>query len=269
MKCIFCKCDSSNSKSVEHIIPESLGNKSHTLPKGIVCDSCNNYFATKIEKNLLESGYFKSLRYRNYVANKKGVVPMETAIIAHPEGGKIEVEVNGNILEAVIPSKRVYDLVSSGSVKRLYIPIYQTPEPDSIIMSRFLAKVALEALAQRVSILDDWNEELVTNDSLNPLRSWARFGEGSKMWHYHIRRIYDENHPFTDANRKYQILHEYDFILINRETFFLCAIFGMEYAINMGGDSVENYLEWLRKNRGISPLQMTHDEKVSHNQSNQ
>lgn len=27
MNCIFCKKDSTNSKSVEHIIPESFGNK--------------------------------------------------------------------------------------------------------------------------------------------------------------------------------------------------------------------------------------------------
>lgn len=39
MHCIFCKCDSTNSKSVEHIIPESLGNKSHILRPGIVCDN--------------------------------------------------------------------------------------------------------------------------------------------------------------------------------------------------------------------------------------
>ena len=71
MKCIFCKKDSSNSKSVEHIIPESLGNKSHILPKGIVCDSCNNYFAIKIEKKVLDKPYFKNVRYRNLITTKK------------------------------------------------------------------------------------------------------------------------------------------------------------------------------------------------------
>ena len=36
MRCIFCKKDSSNSRSVEHIPPESLSNEEHTLPAGIV-----------------------------------------------------------------------------------------------------------------------------------------------------------------------------------------------------------------------------------------
>ena len=49
MRCLFCKQDSSNTKSVEHIIPESLGNKTLILPRGYVCDKCNNYFAIKVE----------------------------------------------------------------------------------------------------------------------------------------------------------------------------------------------------------------------------
>jgi len=64
MRCIFCEADTSNSKSVEHIIPESLGNLDHVLPAGIVCDQCNNYFAVKVERPLLESAYFTQLRQR-------------------------------------------------------------------------------------------------------------------------------------------------------------------------------------------------------------
>jgi hypothetical protein len=74
MRCIFCKNDSTNSKSVEHIIPESLGNKNNILPKGVVCDSCNSYFGSKIEKAVLEMPYFKSLRGRIMIENKKGKI---------------------------------------------------------------------------------------------------------------------------------------------------------------------------------------------------
>lgn len=55
MQCIFCHKDSSTSKSIEHIIPESLGNKEHFLPKGYVCDECNHYFAIKIENELFRN----------------------------------------------------------------------------------------------------------------------------------------------------------------------------------------------------------------------
>jgi len=78
MNCIFCHEISDNSKGIEHIIPESLGNKEHTLWKGAVCDKCNNYFATKIEKELLDQPYFISMRYRNIIKTKKNhLVPIK------------------------------------------------------------------------------------------------------------------------------------------------------------------------------------------------
>lgn len=42
MRCIFCKRNSNSSRSVEYIIPESLGNEEHVPPPGVVCDACNN-----------------------------------------------------------------------------------------------------------------------------------------------------------------------------------------------------------------------------------
>ncbi len=62
MRCIFCKGDSNQSRSVEHIIPEALGNIEHVLPRGIVCDTCNNYFARKVEGPLLETQWFRHAR---------------------------------------------------------------------------------------------------------------------------------------------------------------------------------------------------------------
>ncbi|QMW05424.1 HNH endonuclease [Spirosoma foliorum] len=81
MRCIFCKQDSSGSRSVEHIVPESLGNKSHVLPTGVVCDRCNQYFALKIEKVLLEQEFFKNLRHRNAIESKRGrISPSEKVL---------------------------------------------------------------------------------------------------------------------------------------------------------------------------------------------
>lgn len=75
MHCIFCKRDSSTSISIEHIVPESLGNLTHVLPAGVVCDVCNQYFARKIERPLLESPVFRLLRADMSVPNKRGRVP--------------------------------------------------------------------------------------------------------------------------------------------------------------------------------------------------
>ena len=66
--CIFCGAESSGSKSVEHIIP-SLGNKEYVLPRGVVCEKCNNYFARKIEGPVLSLDGFRLLRFYNAVEN--------------------------------------------------------------------------------------------------------------------------------------------------------------------------------------------------------
>lgn len=75
MRCIFCKEDSTDSRSVEHIVPESLGNTDHVLQPGIVCDACNQYFARKLERPVLEAPIFRNLRTAMAIPNKRGRVP--------------------------------------------------------------------------------------------------------------------------------------------------------------------------------------------------
>jgi len=76
MRCIVCKKVATSSRSVEHIIRESLGNVDHVLPPGIVCDKCNNYIAREVEKPLLDSHYFKERRYYATLPNKKKRIPL-------------------------------------------------------------------------------------------------------------------------------------------------------------------------------------------------
>jgi hypothetical protein len=75
MRCIFCRCQSDDAKSVEHIIPVSLGNTRHVLPRGSVCDSCNNYFARKVEHPVLSHRSFRNLRAWNGIRSKEGKSP--------------------------------------------------------------------------------------------------------------------------------------------------------------------------------------------------
>ena len=58
MKCVFCGNDSSTSRSVEHIVPASFGNSISVLPKGIVCNKCNNY--CQIDKQKPKYGVYNS-----------------------------------------------------------------------------------------------------------------------------------------------------------------------------------------------------------------
>lgn len=76
MRCIFCKTLSDKTRAVEHIIPESMGNRDHVLPRGAVCCKCNGYFGRKIERPVLEAGLFRHIRSRMAVPNKRGRIPI-------------------------------------------------------------------------------------------------------------------------------------------------------------------------------------------------
>ena len=53
-----------------------MGNTEHVLPVGVVCDSCNQYFARKVERQLLEAPMFLLLRASMSVPSKRGRIPL-------------------------------------------------------------------------------------------------------------------------------------------------------------------------------------------------
>jgi hypothetical protein len=67
--CIYpCTGDARIAKGEYHIHPYSSGNQKkllfpldeYTLPSGLVCDSCNNYFGKEIEVHITNHPYYYS-----------------------------------------------------------------------------------------------------------------------------------------------------------------------------------------------------------------
>ncbi len=272
MKCIFCKSDTSTSKSVEHIIPESLGNKKNILPKGVVCDNCNNYFGKKIEKYVLEMPYFKSLRGRLKIENKKGKIPRVSGFTINKDFIEIDfLKYGDNRIEVIYKDDQ--SLMSLLSSNKLYVPLIPEPPLNNVHVSKFIGLIAFEALAQRVSLIEDWQNDFVDNSSLDELRNFVRFGKGYSIWPYHIRRIDGENQiKYCKVSNKYlETLNEYDFLIpdistIEGEThkvdnlYFVMAIMGIEYTINLTNAGLNRYFTWLSENQNRSILQMEKSE---------
>ncbi len=257
-KCLFCKKNTDSSKSVEHIIPESLGNKVHILPKGIVCDECNNYFSIKIERPLLELPYFKNLRYRKEIKTKKGRLVPHKALIMHPKGGWVDmwIDEKGFIFRSEDSDKT--SLIANGQCKSLIIPTIADPKSDNEFISRFLAKAALESLVYSKLNMVGWVDKIIEDKELDPIREYARFGKGSKFWKYNQRRIYTEEDRFSDPinhPEPYEILHELDFLNLDGELYYVLVIMGIEYVINIGGNEIAYYQEWLIENKDVSTIQ--------------
>ena len=272
MHCIFCHKDSSNSKSIEHIIPESLGNKHYFLPQGYVCDKCNNYFATKIEKELLAQPYFVSLRSRCEIHTKKGKDVKLKAIFSDlsrdAEVVKKNTE-NGLIIHIDEKEVELYEDINVKGIKQICIPYIYEPEYPNTIMSRFLAKCAYEYFLYQFP-KEKYNEcaqELLNkeNDLLKQLREYARYGKG-EFWPYHQQRIYSEGSLVY--NTKKNIIEErlFEMMLfikshkecandtIEAEIYYIVAISGIEYAICLSGPKITEYKEWRNIN-AHSPLE--------------
>ncbi len=53
MPCIYCKRDSGSNPGIAHIFPEALHANEEVLPRGAVCDNCNQYFGKRLDENLI------------------------------------------------------------------------------------------------------------------------------------------------------------------------------------------------------------------------
>lgn len=263
MRCIFCKQDSIGAKSVEHLIPESLGNTKYILPRGTVCDRCNNYFARKVEGPLLSHVSFRNLRAWYRVPTKRGVHPSVYGYVAGTDidiglrlgaDGKLEVKPERERDQARLAERQQRH--DAGIEPTVYL-FPRDVDPPQREMSRFLAKMALEAVALRYSPDPASLTRLVDEEYFDRIRRWARHGDREAAWPFHQRRIFPEEalmrHPVS--GEWVQAGYGFDLFLTRRlETYFAFCLYGYEFVINVGGPSVRGYEEWLAEHRQISPL---------------
>ncbi len=115
----------------------------------------------------------------------------------------------------------------------------------------------MEAMAARLlRNAPEMLDAFVQDDQIDILRNYARCGKQGLEWPYSEQRIYpaDFSFPISDGS-SYQVLHEFDFLYTEQgEMYFVLAILGTEYAINMAGPDFEGYIQWLAAHDGISPL---------------
>lgn len=262
MRCIFCKEPSHASKSVEHIIPESLGNTRHVLPKGIVCDSCNNYFAREVEGPILNHPMLRNHRAWNGIRTKKGKLP---SFIGHDavSGLAINMRLRGDGepqvgVERASDWEPLFDAWTAEETAPAFVFDLEAKSPSKM-MSRFLAKIAFERIYQDLKRAGEpaLVDHLMNDSHWERLRRWARHGDCYDEWPFSDRRVYPDGtlmrHPdtgeWTKAGLSMRLFH-------NRlpETFFALGIHGREFVINVGGASIKGYELWLEEKAHISPL---------------
>lgn len=279
VRCLFCKQDSSTSRSVEHIIPESLGNTTYILPKGIVCDKCNNYFARKVEQPFLESADILALRFREAIPSKKGIVPCLDGISCNGIPVKVHNPFPGMPLftgkkeDIIAIDVKTSGIASILKCRKIITPAFTDDiiPRNTTIISRFMAKIALESLAERFRNMDGGLDYLINGSGYDPIRNHARFGN-PRHWPCNIRRIYAADKVWQDdIQSPYQVVHESDFLFIPVDEssellpgnpvevypYFIFVMFGLEltiYMIDPDTEGLDPYMRWLKKHGDVSLL---------------
>lgn len=238
-------------------MPESIGSKKRVLPRGVVCDKCNNYFARKVEQPVLNHPSMRNIRAWHQVPSKKGRIPSLHGYIggtdiavgfSRGQDGKMEIEP-----ERLSDKGHVSAEFKAGLPNGFLFSIdMNLPKRE---MSRFLCKMALETVAETFG--EEGVEKIVEERFFDSIRTYARYGNNYLEWPYSERRIYPETalmrHP--DTNEWVPVGFGCSLFMTKRlETLFVFCLYGVEFVLNVGGPSIRGYEEWLEDHGHISPM---------------
>jgi hypothetical protein len=213
-----------------------LGNDDLTLPIGFVCDSCNQYFGTQIERKIISSPPFSVERVRGSIPTKKGKLPKyeERNFRLHSTGHWDHVVFSGT-------TDRVESILERNE---LWVP---SPKNYGNILARFLLKIGLEILTL--------TDELDPFDiKFNDARICARYGKDADKWNIGygiypkrgdllIKTRVDEYGPLETRE-----IYEYSLgILPSGDYGFFFAFFTHCYACNLSRPSLDEYLSLFNK----------------------
>lgn len=183
-KCIFCLREGDIFHTIEHTIPESLGNTTDILV-GSVCDQCQNYFGKEIENYVLSKTPFGFWRTMAGTKNKKGKSPSynpsqnpkdrgklpdfhpatDCGFVIHPADTESVIEVecdNRELINKIIGEQKTD------------FKVVLTPKA-LVYMGRFLGKLALEYWCKNF-------ENDVFRKDFDDLRKYCRNGTTTAMW---------------------------------------------------------------------------------------
>jgi len=168
-RCIFCKNDSAQITTREHILPESLGGGDWAvLPDGLYCDVCQNQFGSDIEQQALGDYPFSFFRVFLAVPTKKRKAPWfkswEGIIRASLQPGTFGYDPAPVFENAVVEGKKT-------QIRLLAHPM----KPHMVC--RFLIKMGIEVVAAD-------NAADVFQAKFDAARYYALTGEKTQPWWY-------------------------------------------------------------------------------------
>lgn len=188
------------ANSEEHIIPLSLGNDHLTLPRGMVCDECNNYFARKIEKDFLSKKAIELLRSYHAVPSRKDKVPAFDIMIGK-EKTQLKIDHNNKCCSIDVSdfSNDLVDQFMNGKIKILLSEGISLEElKNDYSTSRFLVKVFLEVyLLYALEYYKERPRSFIFDKKMGELVSYVRRGNKKETIYDYSVVLRKEVTPFS------------------------------------------------------------------------
>lgn len=231
MKCIFCE-NINTAKSIEHIVPESFGNKNYTLEKGAVCDKCNNSFSS-FEGKALTNSVFVMERCRFGIATKKGKP-------AKGQVNKLVVEADSEFRKHIvtlkgIDQKNVNVIDEKTGAFELTVPTFDKSESA---VSKLLLTIGLESLYKsQKDLYEKYDFSELRDYIMNRNRiDWPFVDSLFDMPDFKSIPTFLDKHLLNKANCKLQF-REY-----NENTLLFKFVYG---GIEMMTNLLNRNLEWI------------------------
>ena len=197
-ECPYCKnviikndtaTSKSNSNSVEHIIPFSLGNEDLVLEKGVICDNCNNYFARSIEKPFLELEPIKLLRTYHYIPSRKNKIPPLNVFVNH-EIANMKFDAKNNCAHIFLSPETILKICNKEVDMFFSEGIDIDQLKNSYVVSRFLVKVFTEIClfyGLEYQLNKNVDSFFVLDKKFEELHNYVRFeGRTKKVFDYSV-----------------------------------------------------------------------------------
>lgn len=180
--CLFCSKDGPFTTQ-EHVVPESLGNDDLVL-EGEVCDACQRYFGSKVEKFVLDQTPFAFWRAYLGIRTKKGHLPqvnlsqpsrekgvLQSTHLRHDNGLGFTSHEDGSVSVDIDNDEIIREILRGDRNKFTFV---LTPRILHLL-GRFLLKVGLEFLATKDS-------RAARTACYDDARKHARYGSGERLW---------------------------------------------------------------------------------------
>lgn len=165
--CIYCRKPSGDARGQDHVYPDALGKHKLKLPRGAVCDTCNDSFSP-LDSALIAHNHIWPVIQLLGLPGKKGKPRNKLGFMhRHPDSGAISLQVNQRQL-----TKIQFDS------KGVHLETKDPREFNDLLFRRALHRFAFNVVAYENS------PAYVLQKYFDPVRNYIRSPRPGETWSY-------------------------------------------------------------------------------------